>query len=66
MLKMALSNRLNLKKDTILCFIDFLKAFDRVELRLLFKALQNRGVHNTESLLLLSLSDICTRAVNTF
>ena len=58
MLKTALSNRLNLKKDTVLCFIDFVKAFDRVELSLLFKTLQNRGVHNREISL---LSEIYTR-----
>ena len=58
MLKTALSNRLNLKKDTVLCFIDFVKAFDRVDLGLLFKTLQNRGVHNRELSL---LSEIYTR-----
>ena len=57
MLKTALSNRLNQKKDTVLCFIDFVKASDRVEFSLLFKALQNRGVHNREIL----LSEIYTR-----
>ena len=58
MLKTALSNRLNLKKDMVLCFIDFVKAFDRVELSLLFKTLQNRGVHKREISL---LSEIYTR-----
>ena len=58
MLKTALSNRLNLKKDTVLCFIDFAKAFDRVEFGLLFKALLNRGVYNREISL---LSEIYTR-----
>ena len=52
MLKTALSNRLNLKKDTVLCFIDFVKACDRVGFSLLFKALQNRGVHNRDISLL--------------
>ena len=58
LLKTALSNRLNLKKDTVLCFIDFAKAFDRVEFGLLFKALLNRGVHNREVSL---LSEMYTR-----
>ena len=58
MLKTAFSIRLNLKKDTVLCFIGFVKAFDRVEFSLLFKALQNRGVHNREISL---LSEIYTR-----
>ena len=58
MLKTALFSRINLKKDTVLCFIDSVKAFDRVEFSLLFKALQNRGVHNTDISL---LSEIYTR-----
>ena len=40
--------RLNLKKDIVLCLVDFVKAFDRVKFSLLFKALQNRGVHDRE------------------
>ena len=42
----------------MLCFIDFVKAFERVEFSLLFKALQNRGVHNRE---ISFLSEMYTR-----
>ncbi|KAG1664955.1 Retrovirus-related Pol polyprotein from type-1 retrotransposable element R2 [Nymphon striatum] len=43
-LKTILANRIDTKKNTYLCFIDFVKAFDRVEHDKLIKVLKEREV----------------------
>ena len=47
-LKTILKNRINHGKSTYLCFIDFTKAFDRVEHKMLIDVLKKKGVKPAE------------------
>ena len=47
-MKAILASRINMKKKTYLCFIDFTKAFDRVDHTLLLNILHERGVPERE------------------
>ena len=51
-LKTILNNRINHGKSTYLCFIDFTKAFDRVEHKMLIDVLKKKGVKQAEILLI--------------
>lgn len=47
-LKTILMNRIHTKQETYLCFIDFVKAFDRVEHDLLVNTLRKRNVNKRD------------------
>ena len=51
-LKKILNNRIDHGKSTYLCFIDFTKAFDRVEHKMLIDVLKKKGVKQAEILLI--------------